>query len=125
MIDYSPISYYIDKPFVNFISPKLKRFRGQARNEGRDEMWTGRPLIYDIATLMEAVPPDRERKMWIVSIVDDFGGGSFMDENYPLNLARRYGVSATLEYVGIDGRIGVWRIQRKETTKRSISDIKG
>jgi hypothetical protein len=113
VIDYSPISQYLEIPFINYLSPDHARFKGEARKEGREQIWTGRPLIYDVDTLVKIVTDESHESLWLISIVQGIGGGSFVKENYPVKIGGRYNLNVSLEYVGIDGRIGVWRFQRK------------
>ena len=112
VIDYSPISQYLEIPFVNFISPELSRFKIEARKEGREQIWTGMPLIYDVDTLVKIVPDGPHASLWLISVIQG-GGGSFVRENHPVIIAGRYDLDVSLEYVGMDGSIGVWRFQRK------------
>jgi len=118
-IDYSPISQYLEIPFINFISPELSRFKIEARKKGREQIWTGMPLIYDVDTLVKMVPAETHGYLWLISIIRG-GGGSFLGENYPVTIAGKYGLNVSLEYVGIDGGIGVWRFQRKAIKKNKI-----
>ncbi len=118
VIDYSPISEYLEVPFINFISPYLSRFKGEAREEGREQIWTGRELIYDIDSLVNKIPNETNSSLWLISIIEGFGGGSFEGENYPVKIANRYNLNVSLEHLSIDRRIGVWQFQRKSAKKK-------
>lgn len=124
VVDYSPISEYLKVPFINFISPELDRFTGEARKEGREQIWTGRPLIYDFDSLINIIPKENDGFLWLISIIKSFGGGSFVGDNYPEKMAKRYNLNVSLEYSSIDGRIGVWKIQKREAGDKNVSSKK-
>lgn len=106
-------AFYIDKPFVNYITYKSKRFFNMSRNEGKEELWTGRPLIYNIKDFINLVPEDPNNSLWAIVVIRDFEGSSFEYADSLLEISEENKMVATLKYVGIDSRIGVYELRRK------------
>jgi hypothetical protein len=112
VVDYAPSSFYLKKPFINYIPLENKRFRDVARQGGNEEAWTRSPLIYQLDILLGLVPPDPQRSLWLIGAQEDLGGGLRHDIEALNVLAERNHIRVTREFEGIDGRIGVWRLSR-------------
>jgi len=102
---------YVDRPYLPYVGDDRPRFRTLSRSGGTREIWTGLPLLRTPAMLFAAVPPAGEGALWFVASVDDLAG-SFTDGTDLGGLASSLGFEAELVTTGVDGRVGVWRIQR-------------
>lgn len=105
-------AYYLDKPFVNYITFESDRFIALSRKEGREEIWTGRPLVYNLNQFLNLVPSDQNRSLWAIIVLRDFIGGTFEYSNSINDISEKNNLVATLKHTGIDGRIGVYEIKR-------------
>lgn len=105
-------SFYLKKPFVNYISFGSDRFFALSRKEGREELWTGRPLVYNLAQFLSLVPADKNRSLWAIVVLKDFIGGTFEYGKSIKDISENNHFVATLRYTGLDGRIGVYEIKR-------------
>jgi hypothetical protein len=111
-IDYVPSSFYLNKPFINYIPIENKRFRGVTRKEGTEEIWTGRPLVYSLERLFDFVPNDPRRSLWLIAVQRD-SGGAFTDIQTLNTEADINHLDAAPVFEGIDGRIAVWQLSRR------------
>jgi (2Fe-2S) ferredoxin len=113
--DHIVMTRYLDRPFTYYVySRQPEMYPYHARKEGREEKWTGRPLISRPEELAGLVPMDPNRSLWLVtSLVKDHAGSSF---TYPhhnvITITDQYNLHAVLVFKGLDGRIGVWKITR-------------
>ena len=107
-------SYYLDKPFVNYIAFKSDRFINLSRNGGREELWTGRPLVYNLDQFLNLVPTDTSKSLWVIVVLKDFIGSTFEYGKSIKDISEKNNLVATLKHTGIDGRIGVYEIKRSE-----------
>jgi hypothetical protein len=112
-------AYYLDKPFVNYITFESDRFYALSRKEGREELWTGRPLIYNLKDFVNLVPTNQNRSLWAIVVLRDFIGGSFEYSKSIYDISEKNNMVATLKYTGIDGRIGVLEIRRSASGNNS------
>lgn len=78
-----------------------------SRNFGKEEKFTGLPLIYNDSTPMDLIPKDKNRNLWFITGDDIVKKNIFkFSENHNLNII--------LRYKAIDGRHKVWKIGYKE-----------
>jgi hypothetical protein len=106
VIDSIPFSKYLSTPYVFYSSPNTPWYRAYSRNAGKEEIWTGHPMISKLPVLAGIAPIEPERNLWLIA-QDKIGGVRVED------LAREYGISLRLRYEGIDGRFKVWQLQRE------------
>jgi len=83
-----------------------------SRKEGKEEIWTGRPLVHNLTDFFRLVPGDPDHSLWLIAGIKDCMPDSFEHSNTLMKIAERYNMVATLKYEGIDGRIGVYEIKR-------------
>jgi hypothetical protein len=112
-------AYYLDKPFVNYITFESNRFFALSRKGGKEEQWTGRPLVYNLKDFLTLVPTDKKKSLWAIIVLRDFIGGSFEYSKSIYDISERNNMVATLKYTGIDGRIGVLEIRRSASGNNS------
>lgn len=105
-------AYYLDKPFVNYITFESDRFFALSRKEGKEEQWTGRPLIYNLEQFLNLVPFNRNKSVWVIVVLKDFIGGTFEYGKSIKDISEKNNLVATLKHTGIDGRIGVYEIKK-------------
>lgn len=115
VLDAVVSSRYLEHPFVNYVSQDLGRFLGITRERGTTELWTGSPLRYDLQGLAELVPARSDGCLWLVAAATAHSAGSFATRADVEAFALQHGLAASLETVGVDGRLGVWRILRNGT----------
>jgi hypothetical protein len=113
-------AYYLDKPYINYIDFKTNRFMLMSRKEGKEEIWTGRPLVYNLIELFRLVPSDPNYSLWLIAGIKDYMPDSFGYSNSLMKISEMNNMVATLKYEGIDGRIGVYEIKRKETRPQRL-----
>jgi hypothetical protein len=113
VIDAVTASTHLEPPFVNFVSTDLGRFRGISREGGTTELWTNRPLLHDPEGLARLVPGRSTGRLWLIAAAERNPGGSFKTAAEVETFASEHGLDAVLEAVGSDGRLGVWRIERR------------
>jgi hypothetical protein len=106
------MSPYLTKPYVNYINIADVRIPYESRKAGKEEMWTGKPLIYKEEQLAEAVPENPENSLWLVAVRQDYIDTSFSTRNPPESFGKKFGLDVELRHVGVDGRIGAWEIRR-------------
>jgi hypothetical protein len=101
---------------VYFKQPEMYPYH--ARKGGTEEKWTGRPLISRPEELAGLVPANPNRSLWLItSLVKDRVGSSFMGTYHNVQtITEQFHLNATLEFKGLDGRIGVWKITRPPET---------
>jgi hypothetical protein len=88
------------------------RFRLLSRNKGREELWSGRQLVYNLKDFLNLVPADKKRSLWAIVVLRDFIGGTFEYSNSIYDISEKNDLVAILKHTGIDGRIGVYEIKR-------------
>ena len=115
VLDAVASSRYLEPPFVNYVSGDLARFRGISRKRGTTEIWTGEPLRHDLDGVASLVPPRPTGRLWLVAAATRHSAGSFATAADVETFAEAYGLEASLETVGVDGRVGVWRVERQAT----------
>jgi hypothetical protein len=113
--DHIVMTKYLERPYTYYVyyrQPEMYPYH--ARKEGREEKWTGRPLISRPEELANLVPADPSRSLWLVtSVAKDRAGTSFMGTYHNVQtITEQFHLNATLEFKGLDGRIGVWKITR-------------
>jgi hypothetical protein len=117
-------SLYLKESFINYVADDSDRFRITARMRdggGIEEAWTGRHMISKPSELAAMVPGNGRNSLWVMGIVRDFPGGTLNLERRREELAREFGLRIDLAFVGIDGRIGVWRLKRLEPSGAELS----
>jgi hypothetical protein len=107
VIDSIPFSTYLSTPYVFYSSPNTRWYHAFSRNAGREEIWTGHPMISKLPVLGGMAPIEPERNLWLIAT--DWIGGVRVED-----LAREYGLSLRLRHEGIDGRFKVWQLQREK-----------
>jgi hypothetical protein len=111
--DHIVMTRYLARPYTYYVYYKQPdAYPYYARKEGREEKWTGRPLISRPEELASLVPADPNRSLWLVtSVAKDRAGTSFMGtyHNVP-TITKQYNLHAELVFTGLDRRIGVWKI---------------
>lgn len=112
-------AYYLDKPFVNYITFESDRFFTLSRKEGKEELWTGRQLVYNLKDFLNLVPTDNKKSLWLIFVFRDFIGGTFEYSKSIYDISENNNMVATLKYTGIDGRIGVLEIKRSTAENNS------
>jgi hypothetical protein len=113
--DHIVMTRYLERPYTYYVYYKQpEMYPYHARKEGREEKWTGRPLISRPEELAGLVPADLNRSLWLVtSVVKDRAGTSFMGTDHNVRtITEQYNLHAELVSTGLDGRIGVWKITR-------------
>lgn len=113
VLDDPPMSPYLSKPYINYINLADVRIPYESRKAGKEEMWTGKPLIYEEEQLAEAVPDNPENSLWLVAVRQDYIDTSFSTRNPPEFFGKKFGLDVELRHVGVDGRIGAWEIRKK------------
>jgi hypothetical protein len=108
-------AYYLDKPYINYITFNSDRFMLMSRKEGKEEIWTGRPLVYNLIEFFRLVPSDLDNSLWLIAGIKDCMPDSFGYSNSIMKISEKNNMVATLKYQGIDGRVGIYEIKRKET----------
>lgn len=112
-------AYYLDKPFINYVTYKSNIFYNVSRDGGKTEKWTGRPLIYNINAFFDLVPINPNKSLWLIAVKKDFYGSSFEYSDSLADISEQHHMVAILRYVGVDGRIGVWEVKRLAGLKSS------
>jgi hypothetical protein len=113
--------FYVNKPFVNYIKYGSQQFLNMSRKRGKEEIWTGRPLIHSLEDFFNIVPADPNRSLWLIGVIKDFYGNSFENANSIIGISEDHEMNANLKYVGIDGRVGVWEVKRLSDANRAAS----
>jgi len=113
--DHVVMTRYLERPYTNYMhyrEPEMYPY--SARKEGKEEKWTGRPLISRPEELAALVPADPGSSLWLIaSLVKDRVGSSFMGTTHNVrSITEQYNLRKTLVFEGLDGRIGVWKITR-------------
>jgi len=108
-------AYYLEKPYINYITFKSNRFMLMSRNEGKEEIWTGRPLVYNLIDFFRLVPIDPDNSLWLIAGIKDCMADSFGYSNSIMEISEKNNMIASLKYGGIDGRVGIFEIKRKKT----------
>jgi hypothetical protein len=105
VIDSITFSHYLANPF-SFYSPRTAPwYRPYARDSGSREVWTGHPMIDDLADVAAMAPDNPERSLWLIS-KEKIGDGTVHE------IAKRYGLEISLRSVGLDRRFKVWELRR-------------
>jgi hypothetical protein len=113
--DHVVMTRYLDRPYTNYVYHKEpEMYPYSARKEGKEEKWTGRPLISRPEELAVLVPADSSRSLWLItSLVKGRVGSSFMGTTHNVqSITEKYNLRKELVFEGLDGRIGVWKITR-------------
>jgi len=110
VLDAVVSSRYLEHPYSIYVSEDDRRFRGTSRERGTRELWTGSPLKYDLAGLADLVPSRSTGSLWLIAAATRHSAGSFKTAADVKAFAEAYGLEASLVSVGVDGRLGVWRI---------------
>lgn len=118
VLEQVAMSQYLRKPFLNYVA-EVERFNGIARKGGKEEVWSGRPLISNFRQLAAKVPGSDHNALWIIGIVWEYPGGRWSLATKYEGLAKEFGLAIDLVFVGIDGRTGVWRVKRSIVGKPS------
>jgi len=113
VLEDPPMSPYLSKPYVNYINLADVRIPYSSRKAGKEEMWTGKPLIYEEGQLAEMVPDPPDHSLWLVAVRQDYIDTSFSTRNPPESLSEKFGLDVELRHAGVDGRIGAWEIRRR------------
>jgi hypothetical protein len=119
VVDHVMMTRYLDQPYVFYVHYKEPvRFPYHARKEGKEEKWTGMPLLSKPEELAEFVPAAPNRSLWLItSLAKDRVGTSFMGTNHNIQtITTRFQLHAELVFKGLDGRVGVWKITRSPET---------
>ena len=119
IVDHVVGTRYLAKPYVFYVHSKEPvRFPYHARKEGKEEKWTGKPLLSDPEEFAAVVPRDPNRSLWLItSVVKGRVGSSFMGTLHNVQtIVEHYHLNAELVFTGLDGRIGVWKITRPPGT---------
>jgi hypothetical protein len=117
--DHIVMTRYLDKPYTYYVYYKQpEMYPYHARKGGTEEKWTGRPLISRPEELAALVPANPNRSLWLItSLVKDRVGSSFMGTYHNVQtITDQFHLNATLEFKGLDGRVGVWKITRSPET---------
>jgi len=105
IIDSNPFSEYLNTPSSYFFSPRNTYWFGQfSRNFGREEIWSGFPMISTLSSIAELVPKNKKNSLWLIS-KDKISGGFFVSD-----FAREYNLHLQMEHKGVDDRFKVWKI---------------
>jgi hypothetical protein len=113
--DHIVMTRYLKVPYTFYVYYKQHQtYQYYARKEGTEEKWTGRPLISRPQELAGLVPADPNRSLWLItSVVKNHAGTSFMYKHHNVKtIAEQYNMQAVLVFKGLDGRTGVWKINR-------------
>jgi hypothetical protein len=116
-----PSALYLGRPFLAFVSRTSPRYPRVAIDGGRHELWTGCELLSDPEALGPRVPDARDSCLWLITGVSDHSG-SFKGNAAPPILTAPFFVHSTLEFVGSDERIGVWKLERPSPT---VDELRG
>lgn len=112
LLETTTSSFYLHKPFINFIDINRDRFKEQSRKSGKEELWTGLPLIYNPSQLLYLVPNDPQRSLFVITIKSKRSNAKYLYNLINENIFNETGFSKKVEYVGLDGRTEVWKINR-------------
>jgi asparagine N-glycosylation enzyme membrane subunit Stt3 len=112
--DLAVTTRYLEKPYRFYVHcMDSVRFPYHARNEGRTEKWTGKPLLSAEGELAAAVPEDPGHSLWLVTALKKGITSSFLRPRHNVQaIAEEYRLRADLVFKGVDGRVGVWKITR-------------
>lgn len=107
VVDSNPFDDYLKVPFYFYSPDTTHWFRQFSRNFGTEEIWSGKPMLRDLPLVVQLVPADKRRSLWLVS-KEQMSGGT-----YVADFARDHDLNLRLEYAGIDNRFKVWKLNRK------------
>ncbi|MBE0569102.1 MAG: hypothetical protein IH576_00510 [Deltaproteobacteria bacterium] len=113
-------AYYLEKPFTNYIDSRSSRFPIMSRKRGTEEIWTGRPLIYDPEGLRSLVPGSPGDSLWLIAGIEYCMPDSFGRSRDLYEITIEHGIYPVLKYEGQDGRIGVWELKRLSERDRGV-----
>jgi hypothetical protein len=105
-------AFYLDKPFINYIDHRNVRFLIMSRKEGKEEIWTGRPLVHNLEDFFHFVPNSPDQSLWLIAGLKDCMPDTFDHSASLMDISKKRNVVAILKYEGIDGRVGVWKLNR-------------
>jgi hypothetical protein len=129
VVDHVGGTRYLEKPYVFYVHYKEPvRFPYHARKGGKEEKWTGKPLLSNPEELAAIVPRDPNRSLWLItSVVKGRVGSSFMGTHHNVQtITEQFHLRAELAFKGEDGRVGVWKITRPpETLLRNAGQTRG
>jgi hypothetical protein len=112
VIDGLPTSEYLKKPYLFYTSTEPIWFWEYSRKGGTEEVWTAHPLIfsekYTVEALIKYVPSANNNCLWYIT------GIPWKNDNPdgPLEKAKKYHMDASMQYLSVDGRNSVWKINR-------------
>src|SRR4030067_1293005 len=105
IIDSNPFFAYLTMDAIFFSPRNTYWFPQFSRNFGTEEIWSGRRMISDISSIINAVPKDNNNSLWVIS-KEDIGGYYIKDIAYANKL------KIFMKEVGLDGRYKVWQLKR-------------
>lgn len=104
VIDSNPFAEYLTTPSSYFFSTRNAYwFKQFSRNFGREEIWSGYPMISTEKSIAELVPKNKTNNLWLIS---KEGIGNFVVYDF----ARENNLHLQMEHKGVDDRFKVWKI---------------
>jgi len=105
------VTRYLKKPYVSLFNIDGYEFWNISRKGGKEEAWTGHPLIYNFDQIVGLVPTDPKKELWLVStgfMQRMFKGAS----TTPSSLAKDNNLHVENSFKGICGHIEIWKFSR-------------
>jgi len=107
VVDSNPFGEYLNTPFYFYSPYNTHWFKQFSRNFGKEEIWSGKPMLHDLISIIQIVPADKVHNLWLISKNQVAGG------TYVADFAKDHDLDLRLEYVGIDNRFKVWKLNRR------------